>query len=763
MRETNLGTLSTLPEEIITEILEKVLHKTDFEQLRPLTLVSKDLYRLTYDLKPLLSYLTSHIDMQEYSDADVAAKMQYYFGLLCLILNNQVAVNFNLVFALILKIKGQENDFYSLCGSETNLMNIDLNDSDYIDNKDGLVLALEKIFKTYPKDDLRKICDALKLDCYARELLEIACNNDCPAMAEYASGLGAKLYISENNIESELRDSIEECKITKIKYILSDNNQLDINKFCPNGNSYLKYAIDSKKSEVIDLLVKNGARLDIPVDTCGMSPIIYVTLASVFYNEQTMFDVLNCLIDLGSPINHLSYCKDLHINSYYYTGVFSPLHVAVLNSHESLVKFFLEKGANLFSLAKITKMSFCQRDDIIEKNYNILHLNAYSRYVAYQNRHKVLKLLLESGAGELVTQTVFNPGQKITDSYWHVIIQKTALEQLLLLLPYVVIEQAEIDGKIICINANSFKSEVSDVLKFKNFVADIFAKWKESFNNNTKNYKISLISLVSKFPPDICQLLISVGMEPETIINDDYGLCHFACLNGNLALLDWLSLNLKCDLKKIITKNNENLLHYTLSHVDNLSVLEYLLRQNLDFYQEDSNGRTAMHILVDQPNTKETIEFTKEAVKLLIDFGFDVNYKNHRGETALFSAYKMPMLKILLLNGAQINIRDENGRNIIEHYIFREREKRTHYRDDSIAILKILLKLEERLQTRNVNLSLNEVFAYIEAEQPPTIRVFDYISKSELAEFVSTRRVLRPEVVSEVLNDHEPKPSMRLT
>lgn len=75
--------------------------------------------------------------------------------------------------------------------------------------------------------------------------------------------------------------------------------------------------------------------------------------------------------------------------------------------------------------------------------------------------------------------------------------------------------------------------------------------------------------------------------------------------------------------------------------------------------------------------------YNEEIIKLLISYGVDVNIKSYIGDSVLCGLHCMSTLKILILNGANVNTVDMNGCTLIYEYIW----------DGRLDSVRLLVKL----------------------------------------------------------------------
>ena len=139
-------------------------------------------------------------------------------------------------------------------------------------------------------------------------------------------------------------------------------------------------------------------------------------------------------------------------------------------------------------------------------------------------------------------------------------------------------------------------------------------------------------------------------------IRDNYGenLLHYACRNGNLAIVEIL-------LDKIVNLNLGNRFKFTPLHLGslygNLEVVKLLLLdKNVDINARDDLGKTPLHL--------SSLYRYLEISKVLLDKGADINAKDNFNEIPLHYSSKygnLEITKMLVENGAHINALNYNG------------------------------------------------------------------------------------------------------
>ncbi|MBN1766117.1 MAG: ankyrin repeat domain-containing protein [Sedimentisphaerales bacterium] len=127
----------------------------------------------------------------------------------------------------------------------------------------------------------------------------------------------------------------------------------------------------------------------------------------------------------------------------------------------------------------------------------------------------------------------------------------------------------------------------------------------------------------------------------------------------------------------------------------------YLLQQGADPGAVDNDGNNALHDTVSK-------EYTSETIRILIEYGIDINQRNNQGETPLFRVFDSGFYEdcrknaqILLREGADMTIPNDDGDTIL-HLAVRERSP-------EIARLAIEYGVEVNTKNKQGNTPLQEL------------------------------------------------------
>lgn len=124
--------------------------------------------------------------------------------------------------------------------------------------------------------------------------------------------------------------------------------------------------------------------------------------------------------------------------------------------------------------------------------------------------------------------------------------------------------------------------------------------------------------------------------------------------------------------------------------INKLDVLKIFLSHGMDINAKSSNGNTFLHKLADSHIDEENSQSVTDVAKFLIDSGIDIDAVNNDGKTALSTATwspksKLPLLKVLLDSGANIEAPDQSQRRPLIRLC-------TNYYDAIMPELKFVLE-----------------------------------------------------------------------
>jgi len=193
-----------------------------------------------------------------------------------------------------------------------------------------------------------------------------------------------------------------------------------------------------------------------------------------------------------------------------------------------------------------------------------------------------------------------------------------------------------------------------------------------------KNKSINIIELLIK------KVDINIkDKNNETIL-------HYICVLKDINLLPLIYMALKAGAK--INERNKNGISPIILIIrsNNILVLKFLIRQKIDIINiniKDNSGNIPLH---------EACMISKEMVEILINKS-DINIQNKYGDSPLYNACirkNIEIIKLLLQNGADINIINNYDGNTILHGICEEIDYYSN-KEENFKIFELLLKTSD--------------------------------------------------------------------
>ena len=160
-----------------------------------------------------------------------------------------------------------------------------------------------------------------------------------PATKELGSTLDGKVISLDNDVtQSALMEGIRARDVGQVSWALekgANANVRDVNGFTPLVNALAHYNID-----VIDLLIKNGAVLDLDSQ---LEDSVKTARIAVEQRDQVLFDAIHrgdleaveAAIEDGAEVNAVDS-----------TG-FTALVNAIVHGHKPIIKFLVESGGSI--------------------------------------------------------------------------------------------------------------------------------------------------------------------------------------------------------------------------------------------------------------------------------------------------------------------------------------------------------------------------------------------------------------------------------
>ena len=404
---------------------------------------------------------------------------------------------------------------------------------------------------------------------------------------------------------------------------------------------------------------------------------------------------MNCL-HIAAVSGHLNLCKalisihdfDIHIpNNVGYTA----LHCSALNGSYELLKFFVEKGTNIFSKT--------------EKGVNCLHIAAYNGYLdlckTLMNRHNfdvnmadskgftALHFSAENGSYELVKLFA----DKGTDIHvkteggmncLHIASHHGHLNLCKILINKYEFDLHMADNDRLTSLHYSAKIGSYDLVKFlADKGADIHLKTITGFNClhlaaisghlnlcrkliNKHNFDVNMTNNEGLTALHCCahngsyelfKFFVDNGADIDLETNTGFNCLHIAASNGHLNLCKKLISEHKFDVH---TTDNEGFtaLHRSAEN-GSYELVKFFVEKGTNILSKTKRGVNCLHIAA----LNGHLDLCKALMK---GHYFDVNMADNRGLTALhFSATSgsYELVKLFVDKGTDIHLKTENGMN----------------------------------------------------------------------------------------------------
>jgi ankyrin repeat protein/WD40 repeat protein len=494
----------------------------------------------------------------------------------------------------------------------------------------------------------------------------------------------------------------------KIAKLLIDKGA-DVNVKTPNGITSLHIALENENDFYIaNILIEKGADINAITSNLKFSPI------HIALQNENGLEISKKLIELGANVNvnsSIGYTP-LHFAATYKNGLdlvklmlengavvnvvssegYTPLHVALEKGNFSIARLLIEKGADVNSKTANSNL-YC-------KEFTPLHFAVINK-----NNTEIVKLLIDKGAkvnvktsGNSLFYFDYTPLQLA-------LLQCNDIETIKLLFA----KGEDVNAKTIegITPLHIAIEEKNDIEILKILIekgADLNAKRPDGYTPLLMAFEYSNNVLA--------QLLIDSGANPNIKSSGfnykypEFSILHFAVKNN---LIDRIKILLSSKKLNINTQNyhGETPLHFAVQS-KNTEVIKLLLKSGADvniqdryyqspiFYCGDSLSYYKLLVEhganINQTNFKkenvlqaypkmprkwdEKIELDyKILVKYLLDAGIDINHQNIDGKTLLHYAVSIvnnDFFKLLIQNGADVNIKDKNKRSPFQYLLDRQ-------------------------------------------------------------------------------------------
>ncbi len=471
-----------------------------------------------------------------------------------------------------------------------------------------------------------------------KNILHIAAEKENLRIAQFAVSKGIDIN-STNSYDQSALHAISQKKFSSPQGVaiakLLINSGININSQDYYKNTPLHHAVQNSNLPVIKLLIKYKADTNIknkadrsPISLTKNSYIIAI-LKKAGAKPNPVIELFDAIHDGNSKLVIKLLNQGLNVNTtaqnnmkltYYkmYNNI-QPLHFAVYNGQKNIVKFLLQKKADVN--ARIT-------DD-----WTPLHIASQKGYL------EIAKELIDHGA---------KINSKLSGTYYtkdqtplHLAAKQGNIDLVQLLIS----KNAQID--VVDGNGKSslFYSVESNHRDIAEYLIDNGANI-----NIIDRYKTNLLQLaIQKRNKDLAIFLINKGVNIHVQNYSGDTPLHTASATGEL------------DLVKVLLEKGANLnktnkygmipLHSSINYNSNVVLVKFLLDKGSNVNAKTSYGTTALHIAVYNNQAK--------VVQLLINAKADLNVSDKYKNTPVDYAKTKEIQQLLVNAGAKLNLNKE--------------------------------------------------------------------------------------------------------
>lgn len=409
---------------------------------------------------------------------------------------------------------------------------------------------------------------------------------------------------------SVLLFAVERCQPRIIDHILKHSPDLDNE----SNKCALYIAIcgcDEECNRIVDSLIQYGFTFE-PEDIKNSQ----LFLAAV---EKGFEEVVDHFLKNGANVNQLPSCSIGNRNM--------PLHIAVKNKKDAMVKLLIANGADVNAYDYIGRVPLVYA--ILNTDINIVEL-LLANGATVEHNPDILRFAIQRECREVIEILLRNGADvNLRDKNG-----RTALHFV----------PEDRDTKY-------FRLHYDDNVKAE--IAHLILSWGACANAKSKDGVTPLHTSVEKGYVKVIEALLQFNADINCKNEEGMTPLHIAVQKGNLGVIELL---LKCNADiNIMNRDCVSPLHIA-AHKGSVDIVETLLKNNADVNCINKHKLTSLHIAVENDCT--------EVVKVLLKYNVDIDAQEINGRTALHIACLKQNEQIvisLIKHGCDINIFDGNN------------------------------------------------------------------------------------------------------
>ena len=496
--------------------------------------------------------------------------------------------------------------------------------------------------------------------------------NDHELSKKYQNFISNKNKYNNEKYNEKLMNFIDTEKVGKLVKI-----KRLINKVDKDGISILMYTILNKQNEKTKLLIENNADVNI-VDKDGNSALMYAI------GQENNFEICKLLIENGANIN-------LQNNSGKTPLMESITAYKIYPTFDiSIFKLLIENGANINMQDKNGRTALIYA--LTNKNNEIFSLlidrgadlnikdkegkNILMYAIGLENNFEICKLLIDKG----------------------IIITNTDINTFLVNIIYEINSTNKINNR----RRNNMKKYKSNSINNYLNIIKILIENYINLNVNVKDVNNPLLLAFNLKYYFICKLLIDKGFKITNTNMDKFLREGIRDNNTEIVklLIDLIKNNKNTNFN---VKDEDTYLLLAFKGWNNTEICELLIDNGFKIKDKNKILMEMMNIYLKQNNNFFRDQI-RDKIKILIKNGADINVKDANTFLInMINSYNLEMCKLLIENkSTDLNLQDEEG-NTPLMISLKKRNDNFFINKNNYEISKLLIESRSDLDLQNNN------------------------------------------------------------